>query len=294
VSAIVACPLCQQDLRADRPAVPTVLTCSGCATRFQANGDGVLDLRGKGAKTHVLRVETGSAEYGPLLDGVTHGPLPVTYAGPLPERTSPQFLSVIAETVPSSGLVLEIGGGSGWYRRPVLELGFRFLTTDYASAGADLLADAHALPFRSSSADALLMQAVSQAFENPFVAFREVDRVVKGGGIVLGTIDCCAIFASSFYNITPWGLLSVLRGTDLTLEQIWTTKDALEYCGTNPGYPQLVKPILRGLSRISRLPLLTPRNLWRGRKADPFVTAGSIAFLARKRPLKTAAPLARS
>lgn len=241
-----------------------------------------MDLRCGAAKTHTLSVKTGAAAYGQLLDRVLKGPPPITYAGPLPERATGEFMSMIKDGVTPGGLIVEVGGGRGRYREPVLGLGFRFLTTDYESAGADMLADAHALPFKTTSADAVLMQSVSQALENPFVAFREVARVVKPGGLVLGTIDCCAVFASSFYNMTPWGLLSVLQSSGLSLERLWTMKDALEFCGTNPGYPWLVKPMLRALSRLSRLQILTPRNLLGGRTADSFVTAGSIAFVSRK------------
>jgi len=282
LSPILACPVCQQGLRVESEAGASFLVCRGCEARFRPSAGDVMDLRCGAAKTHTLSVTTGAAAYGPLLDHVRKGPPPITYVGPLPERATGEFMSVIKDGVASGGLIVEVGGGGGRYREPVLGLGFRFLTTDYESAGADLLADAHALPFKAASADAVLMQSVSQALENPFVAFREVARVAKPGGLVLGTVDCCAVFASSFYNMTPWGLLSVLQSSGLSLERLWTTKDALEFCGTNPGYPRLVKPILRGLSRFSRMRILTPRNLLKGGPADSFVTAGSIAFISRK------------
>jgi len=259
------------------------VTCLGCGSVFgQVPETGVLDLRCPGPKTHVLSVRTGVVAFDDLLERVPKDPPRVTYGDSLPPRATAEFMSVIKDGVTSGGLVLEVGGGPGRYRAPILGLGLRFLITDYDSPGADILADAHALPFKTASADALLMQSVSQALENPFVAFREVARVVKKGGMVLGTADCCAVFASSFYNMTPWGLLSVLQASGLAPERLWLTKDALEFCGTNPGYPSLMKPILRALSRLSRLSLLTPRNLLRGRPSDPLVTAGSFAFIARK------------
>jgi SAM-dependent methyltransferase len=191
-------------------------------------------------------------------------------------------MSVIKDAVTPGGVIIEVGGSTGSYREPILKLGYRFVTTDYDSPAADLLADAHTLPFKTASADAVLMQGVSQAFENPFIAFGECARVLRGGGLVLGTADCCAVFASSFYNITPWGLLSVLQASGLAPERLWVTKDALEFCGTNPGYPAIVKPLLRVLSRLSRFPVLTPRNLINRRRADPLITAGSLAFVARR------------
>jgi SAM-dependent methyltransferase len=195
----------------------------------------------------------------------------------------PEFISVIRDSMAPGGRIIEIGGSSGGYRRPLLDLGFRFVTTDYNAPAADLLADAHALPFKDGCAEAVLMQAASQAFENPLVAFRETARVLSEGGLLVGTADCCAVFASSFYNITPFGVLALLEASNLVLERLWILKDALEFCGTNPGYPAVVKPFLRGLSRLARLPLLTPRNLLGGRRRGALITAGSFAFVARKR-----------
>ena len=283
IAPLLVCPKCQSAL--DAGNTEPFLTCPGCGSVYgRAPATGVLDLRCPSPKTHALSVRTGAHAFGDLLGQVPVGPPPTTYAGALPPRTTREFMSVIKDDVTPGGFVLEVGGGPARYRAPILGLGFRFLTTDYESAAADILVDAHALPFKTACADALLMQSVSQAFENPFVAFREVARVVKSGGLVLGTADCCAVFAASFYNMTPWGLLSVLQASGLALERLWLTKDALEFCGTNPGYPSVMKPILRGLSRLARLRVLTPRNFLGGRASDPLVTAGSLAFIARKVP----------
>ena len=285
IASLLACPACQLDLDVAESPSGAAGACRGCGAQFGLiTATGVLDLRCPRPKTHVLNVKTGGTAYGDALQRVTKGPPPVTYTHPLPSRVSPELVSLIKDTVAPGGVIIEVGGSSGSYREPVLGLGYRFVTSDYESPNADLLADAHALPFRTACADAVLMQGVSQAFENPFVAFGEIARVLKGDGRVLGTTDCCAVFASSFFNITPWGLLSALQASGLVPHRLWVIKDALEFCGTNPGYPAIVKPVLRVLSRLSRLPVLTPRNLVHRRRADPLITAGSLAFVATKRP----------
>ena len=121
-----------------------------------------------------------------------------------------------------------------------------------------------------------------KALENPFIAFREIMRVLKEGGLLLGTADCAAVFASSFFHMTPWGVISVLSTHGMHLERMWVNKDALLFLGTNPGYPVVIKFILRLLSKVARLGFLSPRQLLKGEAVNEFVTAGSFAFVARK------------
>lgn len=287
----LVCPGCGGALGVHREdGTDLGLTCGACGMGFRVRpGSAVLDLRCPDPKRHTVAFTIGALNAAKVLTGIPRTPPTVHDDRALPPRTSPHVLTVLGERVPANGVVVEVGGGAGRYRDLVTEMGLRFVTTDYDSATVDLLVDAHALPFRSGSVDALLMQSVSQALENPFVAFAEAQRVLTEGGLLLGTADCCAVFAASYFNMTPWGVLAVMAHAGFTVERMWVTKDALKFCGTNPGYPAAFKPLLRILSWAARWRFWTPRLLLAGQPRDEFVTAGSLAFVARKTSSATAA-----
>lgn len=260
-----------------------LLICDQCGSRFGPYSDHkVLDLRCSGTKKHMLILQTGDVDFDAVFRAVRKGPPQLSYDGPLPPRTYRGFLSIIKDHVTGNGFVLDLGCGHAPYRPLVRDMGVRYVATDYSNEKADILADAHALPFESNCADIVLMHAVSQALENPFIAFGEIMRVLKEDGVLLGTADCAAVFASSFFHMTPWGVISVLSSHGMHLERMWINKDALLFLGTNPGYPVMIKFVLRLLSKIAKLSFLSPRRLLKGKAVDDFITAGSFAFVARK------------
>ena len=279
---ILVCPGCRGELSSKGDSC---LLCVECGREYGRNDEtGVWDLR-FGPKEHRLRIDTGAVDYASEWNTIQKKAPETNYRGPTHFRTIPGFLSVIQDRVPSGGIVLEIGCGSGDYREAAQSLGLRHLGVDYESRGADLLADAHALPIGDRTADVVILPAVTQALESPRVACGEAARVLKDDGLLVGTADSGATFVLSFFHITPWGLISLLRPCGIVIERIWCLKDALDYFGTNPGYPRLLGYVLRFLSRISYLRFLTPRLLFGGAKRDPFITAGSIAFIGRKRAI---------
>ena len=82
---------------------------------------------------------------------------------------------------------------------------------DYAHSEADLLADAHAIPFADDSFDCIFSYAVLEHLHNPFVALSEVARVLRPGGWFIGTVSQGEPFHSSYFHHTPWALLSLVR-----------------------------------------------------------------------------------
>ena len=207
----------------------------------------------------------------------------LTYSGPVPARTSCEFLSLVGTRCPPEGLVLDVGCGRAAFRDPVQGMGRRYMGTDIGGEAPDFLSDAHALPVKSGVADVVLMYGVLQALAHPFAAVREVARVLKPGGLWLSTSDPGAVFVDSHFHITPWGLMDITANTGLCVESAWVNKDVLMYAGTNPGYPRTIRFLLRLLSRVARARVLTPRRLLRGQARDPFMTAGSYSFAAVKR-----------
>jgi SAM-dependent methyltransferase len=83
--------------------------------------------------------------------------------------------------------ILVLGGGAvgsgvaALYQDPTIEI----VGTDvYASANTQLVADGHALPFRTGSFDAVLVQAVLEHVLEPQTVVDEIHRVLKPDGLV--------------------------------------------------------------------------------------------------------------
>jgi ubiquinone/menaquinone biosynthesis C-methylase UbiE len=190
---------------------------------------------------------------------------------------------VLQDRVPKDGVVLEVGCGSGKHGPLVRELGCRYIGTDFERNGADIFADAHSLPFVSECADAVIMYAVFQALENPFAASTEVARVLKPGGLLLGS-GGGGIFDHSFFHITPFGLISLLTSQNIDVERIWFAQDALQHFGTNPGYPKVIRYLLRFLSKAAGFKMLAPRRFLSGAQDYKFMTAAGIGFVGQKIP----------
>ncbi len=85
------------------------------------------------------------------------------------------------------GAILDIGCGGEPFREICSHTNLDYIGIDYDRA-PHYLADAHALPFKDSSFDAAISFAVLEHLRNPFVALREIMRVLKPGAPFIGTV----------------------------------------------------------------------------------------------------------
>ncbi len=75
--------------------------------------------------------------------------------------------------------ILDLGCGNGGTRRYLQSLGFKnVLAVDWSSSGAEVLVDAHRLPFSSNSFKMVISTAIFEHLYNPFLAISEVGRVL--------------------------------------------------------------------------------------------------------------------
>lgn len=281
----LACPVCKGPIapQPEPPLVPQEILCLACGDVYGVYpASGVLDLRPQCPVVGTLQASIARTDYARRWQSVEKTPPPVSYRHPIPQRTSAGFLSYIQGTLSTGSFLVDLGCGNAPYRGPLKHMGLRYVATDFCRSAADLLVDAHVLPFRDACADAVLMHSVTQALENPFIAIAEVARVLRPGGLLLGTADLGAVFASDFFHLTPYGVLSLLGSQELEVTRMWVDKDILQFAASNPGYPAMLKPVLRVLSLVARWPVLSPRNWLTGRPADSFVTAGCFSFIARR------------
>jgi 2-polyprenyl-3-methyl-5-hydroxy-6-metoxy-1,4-benzoquinol methylase/uncharacterized protein YbaR (Trm112 family) len=122
----------------------------------------------------------------------------------------------VFESLPPDGVVLEIGAGNMAMDRPNLVRVDVTLTPH-----VDVVADAHALPFRSGVFDFVFSLAVLEHLRQPFVAAAEMDRILRPGGYVYA--ECAFVFPfhghpHHYFNATHLGLAELF----VTLEPVRT------------------------------------------------------------------------
>lgn len=211
----------------------------------------------------------------------------ITYAGPAAIRDSRQLMSEVSNRLPRGGTVLDLGCGPRDQFAPLTHLGFKYVGVDYANPAADLLADAHSIPFADDSFDCVFSYAVLEHLHNPFIAIREISRVLKPGGRFIGTVSQGEPFHSSYFHHTPWGLLSLIGSSpELTIVRMWDSSDTLQSLASMGRYSRLLRAALGGLDLVNTwMPWITPRKMmWplKAKQLDRLYRAGSICFSIQK------------
>lgn len=215
-----------------------------------------------------------------------------TYDGPPALRDSALLMSEVSARLPEGGDVLDLGCGPRDQFAPLTHLGFRYVGLDYQNPAADILGDAHAIPFVDASFDCVFSYAVLEHLHNPFVAIHEIARVLKPGGWFIGTVSQGEPFHSSFFHHTSWGILALLDACPaLRIERLWSGSDTLDSLAAMGRYSRALKLAIGGLDWINRnAPWLTPRKMrWpeAEQRLDQMHRAGSLCFAVMKLPDRT-------
>lgn len=211
----------------------------------------------------------------------------LTYKGPAAERDSTELFSSLMEYLGRGSSLLDLGCGPRDQAGPAAHVGMRYVGIDYSSGAADLLADAHAIPFADSTFDGVLSYAVLEHLYNPFVAGAEIARVLKVGGVFVGTVSQGEPFHDSYFHHTSWGLLEVLLSAGFRIERLWHSQDTLRALSVMGRYPAVHRVALGALDRVlSAFPWLAPRKYFRWSERDKRLDAlhrgASICFVAVK------------
>jgi SAM-dependent methyltransferase len=274
--AHLACPDCQQPLAAD-----------ACACGFHLQDDGRRDFRPQQPQPRQSTIAIGSLAQNDLSEVLIERPK-ATYDGPRAERDSAELFSVAAPWLRSGARLLDLGCGPRDQAAPAAHAGVEYVGIDYSSAAADLLADGHAIPFRDATFDVVLSYAVLEHLYQPFLAVAEVARVLRSGGVFVGTVSQGEPFHDSYFHHTAFGVLAVFRAVGLHPLRLWPSHDTLHALATMGRYPRALRWAIEALHRVaSAAPFLAPRKYlrWtpRERAVDELHRAASICFLAEKR-----------
>jgi len=280
---LLACPDCGSSFSSGAE-----LICSHCD--YAAKIDQIIDLKPRrpSAVTLTLPVILKPDMIGELNDTVTTSPY-VAYKGPAAIRDSSELMSEVMRYVKEPGCVLDLGCGPRDQVVPIEHLGHRYVGVDYSNLHADLLADAHTLPFADNAFDCVLSYAVLEHLHNPFIAIKEVQRVLKPGGVYIGTVSQGEPFHDSFFHHTVWGLTSLVQTAELlAIKRLWSSDDTLWSLSRMGKYPRVIKKLIALVERIHRwFPILAPRRMRWSKKElelDQLYRAGSIAFVIQKSP----------
>jgi SAM-dependent methyltransferase len=268
----LACPDCQRPLSGD-----------ACVCGFA-----VRDARDFRPQRPQPRQQTIDLAATVDLDAVTVERPKVTYRGPQAERDSSELFSVAEPWLVPGAKLLDLGCGPRDQAAPAAHAGARYVGIDYSSAQADLLADGHAIPFRDGTFDVVLSYAVLEHLQQPFVATQEVARVLRSGGVFVGTVSQGEPFHDSYFHHTALGVLSVFGAAGLHPLRLWPSHDTLHALAKMGRYPRPLRIALEAIYRTERAaPFLAPRKYFRWsprqRAVDELHRAGSICFLAEKR-----------
>lgn len=268
----LACPDCQAPLDTD-----------ACTCGFAAKGR---DFRPQHPRARQATIELRSHAGADLHDVLVERPA-ITYDGPRAERDSSELFSAASRWIVPGARLLDLGCGPRDQAAPAEHSGASYVGIDYGSPQADLLADGHAIPFRDETFDVVLSYAVLEHLYHPFLAAQEVARVLRPGGVFVGTVSQGEPFHDSFFHQTAWGLLTVLRPAGLRAVRLWSSHDTLHALARMGRYPRLLRGAIEAVFRIGNAaPFLAPRKFFRWsareRAVDELHRAASVCFVAEK------------
>jgi SAM-dependent methyltransferase len=116
------------------------------------------------------------------------------------------------------GLVLDCGAG---YRDPYLPNVINLEVVPYDST--DIVAPAEQIPLADESMDAVISSAVLEHVRNPWLAAREIARVLKPGGAIYVAVPFLQPrhgYPNHYFNMTADGLASLFPGFEVEWHEV--------------------------------------------------------------------------
>lgn len=272
----LVCPDCMRPLRLTTP----------CACGFTVPDGVPPDLRPQRTRMARLDVPVGTSPASGLERCTVERPQ-VTYDGPRAQRDSSELVSAAAPWLQPGAKLLDLGCGPRDQAVVAEHYGAQYVGVDYTSKQADLLADAHTAPFADATFDVVLSYAVLEHLYNPYAALHELARILKPGGVFVGTVSQGEPFHDSYFHHTAFGVFSVFTTAGLRPLRLWPSYDTLHALSGMGRYPRIQRLMIEAVYRVGRsLPMLAPRKYFRWtpreKAVDELHRAASICFLAEK------------
>ncbi|MCC7449968.1 MAG: methyltransferase domain-containing protein [Anaerolineae bacterium] len=256
---ILCCPTCNIPLESCDDGAK----CTPCNSIYRYIESGALDLRLSRPKTVQLVFEVGTSF---ATDDIDFSPVKnlspeVDFSGiKRPHNVSEMFLSYFPRAHRPDSMMLDLGCGSALMGEVAACAGYEYVALDLNSSQAHLLGDAQALPFRDNSFDLVWSNAVVQYLPSPFMAIREIQRILKPQGKFIGTVGFLEAWdGASCYMFTRSGILNWLQYGGLKVSRIapdkwWTGPVAISRMGLFPRMPDaLCRALVQHLDILSKV-----------------------------------------
>ena len=210
IKNILQCPFCSS-----REFTDTVESyeCKVCKSSYRFN-KGQLDLRLQKQKVVDIPFAIGDDfvidhSFDPLKIN-EYSQLKFNYKK-VPSHLTRELLSYFPKGDGRNSLALDLGCGNGIHKDVIETAGYKYVGFDYNSNSADILGDAHSLPFADNSIDFILSMAVLEHIKFPFIYSKEIYRVLKPNGTLIGSVAFLEGFHShSYYHHTHYGTYNTL------------------------------------------------------------------------------------
>ncbi len=190
IEEIIICPSCHGSINRDQREY----RCSECSAVYPISDEVPILLTPENAEqiNTILGCEGQQmvSEYtGPA--SITSRLKPPSLILPLePDPTGPELDFLYHNNSPHS-IILNVGGGPTRYRTNEITVNLGLFPN------VDVVGDAHKLPVESESVDTVICKAVLEHVSNPEQVLKEIDRVLKPGGLVY--IDVPFLFITHGY-----------------------------------------------------------------------------------------------
>ena len=252
IKKIICCPSCGSDLK-----VENSISCAKCLWE-ENNIENIINLKLRKPKTISIDQELGSNvnSFNKESDsgvynfkfGFDSNPDGLTIDEKSKQKEQGKLLSWIPK---KRGIALDIGSANDENLKNYTKMaGLQLVRCDYDNLKADLLVDAHSLPFKDNSIDVLINLAVMEHIEFPYIAGKEFYRVLKPGGVLLTNVAFLQQHhMSSWYHFTHYGVYSWLINSGFDEKKFMIDAAGKKYHGIYTtaslvGIPKFVKNMI--------------------------------------------------
>jgi len=290
IQNIIVCPICKNNFDNTDS-----YHCSHCDYSGKISKKGSIDLRPDRKVKYNLDIDLNDEIYNqldykieplqikknPRLDGTIK----------IPHHMTKELLSHFPIAKNSNSTALDLGCGNSIHKDIIELFGYKYIGLDGFIDGADILGDAHCLPFLDNSFDFILSIAVFEHILYPHVMIKEIERVLKPGGILIGTVAFLEPFhEDSFFHHSQLGIISLLNFAQLEIDIIapskrWNSLLASLNMGFFPKIPMIFyKPIVKIIYLASQVYWKLASQINKSLSVNDFYSkiTGSFAFIAKK------------
>jgi SAM-dependent methyltransferase len=169
---------------------------------------------------------------------------------PVPRHLTPEILSHFPKPGAPGNMMLDLGCGEAVHRQVAERAGFEWVGLDHSARRAPILADVQAIPFENESFEFILCITVLQYVQFPFVALREAYRVLRPGGLLIGTVAFLEpSHGTSFYHPSHVGTYNLLIDAGFAVRRIapFATWPALKALASMGLFYRMPRPLAQAL-----------------------------------------------